>query len=896
MTLSPGSRLGPYEILAPLGAGGMGEVYRARDTRLERTVAIKILPAHLSDKPAAKDRFEREAKAISSLNHPNICQLYDVGSQDTAHGPVSYLVMEYLEGETLADRLIKGPLPLEQVLRYGVEICEGLEKAHRTGVVHRDLKPGNIMLTKAGAKLMDFGLAKPAVAPLGSGSSSLKTRSQPLTAEGSLVGTFQYMSPEQVEGKEADGRSDIFALGAVLYETVTGKRAFEGKSQLSVASAILEKEPEPITATKPMTPPDMDHVVRLCLAKDPDERFQTAHDVKLQLKWIATSASHPRPRTTRSNRERWILVSAVVVLLAALAAVSLRPSREVAPTTWSSILAPEKTSFAYFAGPVAVSHDGRKLTFVATTSDGQDVVWVRPLNAPNALALPGTAGASYPFWSRDDRHIGFFAGGKLKTTDAAGGKGLVVTLCDAAGARGGAWNETGTILFSRTWGGIHRVSSSGGTPAEITKLDPSRGERSHRWPFFLPDGRHFLYLAANFRGGSAEAALIYLGSLDSTESKILFRARSNAAYIPGHILFVRNRLLMAQPFDEERLEIRGQPIPIAEQVQYDELTWRGVFSSSPNGVLAYQGGNTGVNSHLVMFDRAGRELKTVGAPADLIIHRVSPDGQKLAVSVLDSSVVNYQLWLYDLFREKEIRLTFGPHRSRNPTWAPDGNTLIFAMNKNGFYDLFEKRSDGTGSEELVLESQTSKYPTDWSTDGRFVAYSSNSSKEKTAVWILPRFGERKPYVFLQGDHNAGEGRFSPDGRWVAYTSDESGRAEIYVTPFPQAASKWQVSVAGGTSPRWRRDGKELFYLAADSKLVAVAVETNGAIFQVGAVRPLFQALLRTGPSRFELSPTSEQIGYDCAPDGKWFVVNAPPAGSPPPITLITNWSADRSSQ
>ena len=390
MTLLTGSRLGPYEILAPLGAGGMGEVYRARDTRLERIVAIKILPAHLSDRPAAKERFEREAKAISSLNHPNICQLYDVGAQDG----ISYLVMEYLEGETLADRLSRGPLPLEQVLRFGVDICEGLERAHRTGVVHRDLKPANIMLTKSGSKLMDFGIAKPSASAVDTGSSSSRTISQPLTAEGSVVGTFQYMSPEQIEGKELDRRSDIFSLGAVLYEMVTGKRAFEGKGHLGVASAILEKEPEPISVVKPLTPPDFDHVVRGCLAKDPDERLQTAHDVKLQLKWIASSGSQPRVRATRSNLERWILVSAVVILLAALAAVSLRPSRGVAPATWSYVLAPAKTSFAYFAGPVAVSHDGGKLAFVATTPDGQDVVWVRPLSSPIAQALPGPGGAS----------------------------------------------------------------------------------------------------------------------------------------------------------------------------------------------------------------------------------------------------------------------------------------------------------------------------------------------------------------------------------------------------------------------------------------------------------------------------------------------------------------------
>ena len=888
MALSPGSRLGPYEVLAPLGAGGMGEVYRARDTRLERVVAIKIIPAHLSGNPAAKERFEREAKAVSSLNHPRICQLYDIGS----HDGMSYIVMEYLEGETLADRLLKGPLTLEQFLNYGADICEGLDKAHRTGVVHRDLKPGNIMLTKSGAKLMDFGLAKPTAALLGAGSTS-KTISQPLTAEGSLVGTLQYMSPEQLGGNEVDARSDIFSLGAVLYEMISGRRAFEGENQIAVASAILEKQPEPLSAVKPLTPPALDHLVKTCLEKEPDERFQTAHDIKLQLRWIAIGTPESRPRSSRSSLERWVLIAAVGILLAALAVVSVRQFRGVPPMTWSSILPPEKSSFAYFAGPVALSHDGRKLVFVATTAGGEDLVWLRPLNAPTATALPGTVGASYPFWSQDDRHIGFFTGGKLRTTDATGGP--VVTLCDAAGARGGAWNERGDILFSRTWGGVQRVSSAGGAPSEVTKLDPSRRELSHRWAYFLPDGRHFVYLGANFRGGSAEAASVYLGALGSTESKILFRARSNVTYIPGYLLFVRNRLLMAQPFDVDRLEIRGEPIPIAEQVQYDELTWRGVFTSSVNGVLAYQGGDTGLNSQLVMFDRVGKRLRSVGAPADLINHRISPDGQQVAVSVLDSSVVNYQLWLLDVFRDNETRLTFGPHRSRNPTWAPDGKTIVFSLNKEGQYDLFVKQSDGTGSEELLVESQSSKYPTDWSMDGRFIAYSSNGSTDKTSVWILPRAGDRKPFLFLHGDHNAGEARFSPDGRWVAYTSDESGRAEIYVTPFPEATSKWQVSIDGGTSAKWRRDGKELYYLSADSNLMAADVSPGGSVFQVGAVRPLFRVLLRTGPSRLDLSSTSEQIGYDSAPDGTWFLVNSPPEGSPPPITLITDWTADRRS-
>jgi predicted Ser/Thr protein kinase len=891
MAIAPGSRLGPYEVVSTLGAGGMGEVYRARDTRLERSVAIKVLPANLSSDPSRRQRLEREAKAISKLSHPHICTLHDIGHQDG----VDFLVMELIEGETLEHRLIKGPLSTEQTTRYAAQIADGLTTAHKLGITHRDLKPSNVMLTKSGAKLMDFGLAKQ-VAPvaLAAASAEMATEQLKLTDEGTIVGTFKYMAPEQLEGKEADARTDIFALGELIYEMATGNPAFSGKSRASLIAAILTSEPPSMTQLRPVTPLALERVVKKCLAKDPEDRWQSASDLASELNWIseaASAANAPAAVTRGTQRKRWVWVSAVLLLLAALAAVYFRSSPSGQQPTWSSVLAPEQTKFAYFAGPVAVSHDGRKLAFVATTLGGEDVVWVRSLGSPNAQAVLGTEGAGYPFWSGDDRSIGFFAGGKLKTIESAGGP--VVTICDAPGARGGAWNESGVILFATTWSGIYRVpNSGGGAPTEVTKLDPSHGELSHRWPYFLPDGRHFFYLAANFAGGSIETASVHLGSLDSKETKLLFHARSNVAYTSSHILYVRDRMLMAQAFDEKRLEILGQPFPIAGQVQYDELTWRGVFSSS-NGVLVYQGGNTGANSRLVMFDRAGTEIRTIGTPADFMSHRISPDGQRLAVAVLDSSVANYQLWLYDLFGEKETRLTFGPNRNSFPVWSPDGKTVLFTSNKKGPYDIFEKRSDSTGSEELVLESDTSKYPSAWSADGRFVAYTSTSpkgGKSKTGVWILPRFGERKPYVFLQGDFNLGEGQFSPDGHWLAYTSDESGRAEVYVTPFPAGASKWQVSVTGGSSPRWRRDGKELFYMAADSKLMAAEVDSSGSVFQVSAVHPLFHLLLRTGPSRLDLSPTSGQISYEPVPTGKWFIVNSPPAGNPPPITLVTSWT------
>jgi len=891
MTLVSGTKLGPYEVIAPLGTGGMGEVYRARDTRLDRDVAIKVLPGKLSSDTNLKQRLQREARSVSKLSHPNICTLHDIGH----HDGLDFLVMELVEGETLEQRLVRGPLPTEQVLRIASQLADALAKAHKLGITHRDLKPSNIMLTKSGAKLMDFGLAKLTEGPSASTALTEMTQEAKLTSEGMLVGTFQYMAPEQLEGKEADFRTDIFSLGESIYEMATGKPAFSGKSRASLIAAILTAEPQPMAALQPLTPASLERVVRKCLAKDPEDRWQSASDLASELNWIRDGVQESEKqapiKARRSWRERWIWLAVVSLLLAGLAASFLRRGSHPAAATWSTVLTPEDTTLAYFAGPVTVSHDGRKLAFVATSSAGRDMVWVRPLSGLAAQALAGTDGASNPFWSPDDRSIAFFSGGKLRTLDAAGGP--VVTICDVAGSRGGSWGYDGTILFASTWGVLYRVSSSGGVPTAVTKLDSSRGELSHRWPVFLPDLRHFLFSAANFAGGTAESASIYVGDLDSGEKKLLFHARSNAAYTPGSILFVRDRTLMAQPFDEKRLEIQGQPFAIAEQVQYDELPWRGVFSSSFNGVVAYQGGNTGMNSRLVMLDRDGKEIKTVGEPGDYAANRMSPDGQRMALTKLDSSFRNYKLWIVDLFHDKQIRLTFGPGRTQFPVWSPDGTAVVFASNISGTYQLVQRRSDGTGDESTMLQSEISKYPTAWSADGRFLAYNTTAPGQNlTELWIVPTFGDRKPYAFLRGSFNVGQGQFSPDGRWMAYGSDESGRPEIYVTQFPGGGTKWQISSAGGTSPRWRRDGKELYYLSADSKLMSVEVNGTTSAFQAAVPRALFPVLLKTGASRLDLNPTNEQIGYDSAPDGKWFVLNSPPVGSPPPITLITNWTPE----
>jgi len=644
MPLLPGTRLGPYEIMTPLGAGGMGEVYRARDTRLDRTIAIKILPAQFSSDPVRKQRFEREAKTISSLNHPHICVLHDVGSQDG----VDYLVMECVEGETLARRLEKTALPLEQVLKFGGQIADALDKAHRSGVVHRDLKPGNIMLTASGAKLLDFGLAKPVVA-MASLATMTATRAgqSPPTEQGTIVGTFQYMSPEQVEGKELDGRSDIFSLGAVLYEMVTGKRAFEGKSQLSVASAILEKEPEPISAAKPMTPPALEHVVKKCLSKLPEERWQSASDLASEIKWIAESGSQtgvagraPAGRT-KWQRASWLLVTTFFLLAVAGGAAWWKASdRRQRPMYFH-------TSVPFAANDLALSPDGQILAMVAYSAQANNyVLWTYEIGGRQTNPLVGTQGASYPFWSPDGKFIGFFADGKLKKVDASGGQTQV--LCDAPNGRGGAWNRDGVIVFTPdALQGLFRVSSWGGSPVELTKPDGSRFQASHRWPVFLPDGKHFLYLASNF-SGQLEYNAIFLGSLDSQETRLLVNTSANAAYAePGYLLYLRDSTLVAQPFDRRGYVLSGEPHTLNDDVLYTPLVDRAVFSVSSGAVLVTQTGKGAALSQLMWFDRSGKPAGTVGVPGSYNNVRLSPDGRRIATDQTDTDGRNIDIWVHE---------------------------------------------------------------------------------------------------------------------------------------------------------------------------------------------------------------------------------------------------------
>jgi serine/threonine protein kinase/Tol biopolymer transport system component len=901
MTLASGSRLGPYEILSPLGAGGMGEVYRAKDTRLDRTVAMKVLPSHLSQNEEIRQRFEREAKIISRLSHPHICALYDVGNQDG----VEYLVMELLEGETLSNRLAKGPLSPEETLRYGIEIADALDKAHRQGIVHRDLKPGNVMLTKSGVKLLDFGLAK-AIAPVSftSGLSVLPTQAQaPLTQEGTILGTFQYMAPEQLEGKEADARTDIFAFGAVLYEMATGQKAFLGSSQASLISLIMSSEPSPISKIAPMTPPAIDYVVKSCLAKDPDERWQSAHDAKLQLRWIA-EGGHPAgaPAVFVSHRRSRVRLAWTVAAVTALLALALTPSlvsllsrsRAFGRMVQTSLLPPEKSTFIFDGGSMVLSPDGTGLAFVASTLDGRNVLWVRPLNGMSAQPLAGTDDASYPFWSPDSRFLGFFATGTLKKIDTSGGPPQ--TLCDAPSGRGGTWNRGGVIVFSPSGRGpLMQVSSTGGTPVPLAEVDVSKGELSHRFPFFLPDGRHFLYLAFSSPSvDGKDSDIVYAGSLDSKERKLLVRASSNAIYAPssagasqGYLLFARQRAVVALPFDSNALRVTGEAVPIGASVSFFDNTRLAVFTASNTGSFAYQSGGAGTASQLVWLDRTGKQLEVLGTQADYRRLRLSNDGRRVAVVLGDPQTGRFDVWIIDFLRHNSTRLTFGPTNNVGPVWSPDDSQIAFASNRQGFSGIYRKASSGRGEQELLVSSdKNSQIPTDWSQDGKFLAYSvlGTGAKGNWDIFTFS-FAEKKGAPLVATPSNEYEGAFSPNGRWFTYVSEESGKPQVYVQPYPATGGKWQISTAGGNEPIWGRDGNEIFYVSLDNKLMAADVKTSSG-FEAGTPRVLFETGTKSEGGR------APGRMYDASPDGRFLINAVVGEVRAAPITLVQNWAAE----
>jgi Tol biopolymer transport system component len=891
MALTAGSRLGPYEIQSLRGAGGMGEVYRARDTRLERTVAIKILRGSRPDQQA---RFAREAKAIAALAHPHICTLFDIGQENGA----SYLVMEYLEGETLAARLERGALPLDQALQTAVEIGEALDRAHRSGIVHRDLKPSNVMLTKAGAKLLDFGLAKLHTPP-SLGLTATLTQ-PPLSVEGSLIGTLPYMAPEQLEGREADSRSDLFALGAVLYEMVTGRRAFAGESQASVMAAILEADPIPIRELQTVAPPALESLVTSCLAKDPEERWQTARDLLRELKRIAKAeidAGGARaeggqtPVVARGTTTRHlpralaaVLASALTVTMALMTVLFVRRAPRDAGIYRSSIPPPSGLLAGNPGSRLALSPDGHRLAFIAPDTDGRVFLWVRPLDGLTALPLAGTENARGPFWSPDSRFLGFFAEGKLKRIDASGG--LALALCDAAlvATASGSWSRDDSILFE-AGNVLARVSAAGGTPSQVTSLDTAAGQASHHHPFFLPDGRHFLYMAS----AATAPRGVYVGSLDSPKRVRLLPGGSNAQYAQGTLFFLRGTTLMAQPFDATRLTLTGAATPIAEPIQlsgYPNLPGVGAFAVSDTGVLVYQTDLPDL-SRLVWFDRTGKQIEVLGDPTDYADPELSPDGTRLAVSILDPSSKSRDIWVYDVSSRHRTRLTFDPANESLLAWSLDGSQVIFNSDRReGRMDLYTKTSSGAGGESLLLaDDRQLLWPMSWSPDGRFLLYLTVLSRTRhTELWTLPLVGDRKPRP-VDTEFGYGNAHLSSDGRWIVTQSDVSGQPQVYVVPFAPSshtAGRWQVSTAGGQWPRWRRDGKEIFYLAPDHTLMSAAVNGQGSAFQVSNVRPLFGMHPRTG-GRYQ---------YDVSPDGQRFVVNTlVQQAESAPMMLVVNWPA-----
>jgi Tol biopolymer transport system component len=839
--MKAGDKLGPYEILSPLGAGGMGEVYKARDTRLDRFVAVKVLPEHIAAREDLRARFEREARAVASLNHPNICTLYDIGP--------GYMVLELIEGETLAARIAEGALPLEQALKHAVQIADALDRAHRAGVTHRDVKPQNIMLARDGVKVLDFGLArsgpKPGVAEA--------TPIMELTTAGAVMGTPGYMAPEQFEGKEADGRSDIWAFGAVLYEMVTGEKAFQ--------------------ELKPFGPAWLERLVRRCLQRDPEDRWQSMRDLVIELRT-------PPRETPVTKPSRWLWVAGATLILGALIGVAVMRFTQAPEQAYRNQLdPPDGGQFDLYRG-FALSPDGRKLAFAAT-APGKRGLWVRPMDGTAARLLAGTVGAFGPFWSPDGRSLAYFASGKLWRVDAAGGSPIAV--CDTGGAiAGGDWSPDGVIVFATAQSGLRRVAASGGTPEPLTTRDVGRGESAHRWPQVLPGGRSLFYVS-----GKPEVEGIYAVSLSKPRERVrLVAASASGVYAAGHLLWLRGSTMVAQRFDPQGLKLSGEPRPVADPVGAGSFG-KMLAAASSNGLLVH--GWIG-GTQLSWLDRAGQATHSVGGgalgqPGDYLTFRVSPDGRRVAVA--RGSGDGRDLWMVDVERDAWSRFTFLPGLAMFPAWSPDGRQVMFSAGSP--LNLHRKEASGAGSEQRVTESPNAQYATDWSHDGRLVLYYEIAPDTQRNLWVLPVTPDGRPEAgakarpYLRTPFNEYQGRFSPEHspRWVAYTSDESGRDEVYVQGFPEPRGKFQISTGGGVNPEWSPDGRELYYVSADGKLMAAGVKLGADSPAPSTPRELFAVDI---VGRVNIPP------YSVAPDGKRFLVQTP-AGGAHQFEVVVNWPA-----
>ena len=898
MSLSSGTKLGPYEIQASLGAGGMGEVYRARDTRLDRTVAIKVVPDHLSSNSEAKQRFEREARAISSLNHPHICALYDVGKQDG----IEFLVMEYLEGQTLADRLQKGALPIDQVLKTGIEIADALDKAHRQGIVHRDLKPGNIMLTKSGAKLMDFGLAKPAQAAFITNTDvGTPTLSNRLTVEGTIVGTFQYMAPEQLEGKDADSRSDIFAFGALLHEMATGRPAFTGKSKASLIASILSSQPPAISKVEPMTPEALDWTIRTCLVKNPDERWQSFRDVVLALKWIASGGPQLEQRVKHPHQYRMLVALATTTAIAIAAVfylVWMRTLPRSRNTTRFVLRLPVGQNlvdpYSPYAPALDLSSDGRYLAYVAQAS-GQAAIYLRPVDQFEAKPVPGTENGIAPFFSPDGDWLGFIADGKLKKVPLRGGPPFAI--CDVQIAAKASWGKNGFIVVQPIFGaGLSLVPATGGTPSVVTNLDLSRSERAHSSPEFLPTGDALLFTI--WTGVTFERPQIAVLSLKNHQQRVLIDGATSPHYVStGHLVYEQGGSLFAVPFDIAHLELSGTPVRLSSspQMSIGQIT-EAQLALSPSGTMAYVPGpdTTDVDRTLVWVNRNGLAVPVSDMHRPYASPRISPDGQRIAVSILESG--NYQIWIYDLERGTLSRLT---HEKSNAegVWSPDGKQIAFASNLTGPTNIYAVSADGNSSPERLTAGQFAQLPSSWSKDNVLLWTEANPTTVGD-IWALSPHKNAGPISFRKTLFDEFEPAFSPDGRFIAYVSNDSGTYEVYVQTYSGPYRRWQISTRGGFDPVWAKDGHEIFYILGN-KMIAVPVEFQPG-FHLGKPQTLFEGICPSAgciDGRYE--PGLDGFPpYDVSADGKRFLFVKPSTAAPTAkeIDVVVGWSAELQSR